>query len=89
MYFLTEPQICEPAVDFQPLSEALKVSKLERQSFVCGGDKLQSQTGTGAPQVRLCINREFTESMRSEFPSTEQEEIEDFKKLSPDHVECK
>lgn len=81
LYFLSEPQICEPAVAFQPLSEALKVIKCEKQSFECVGEKPQYQVGTGAPQV-------FTENMRCEFSSTKQEEMEDFKKLSPGRVEC-
>lgn len=79
--------MCEPAVDFQPLSEALKVFQLEKQSLVCVGDDLQSRTGTGSPQVFLCSSCEFTENMRSEVPSTKHEEMEDFKKLSPEHVE--
>ncbi|XP_070759887.1 protein shortage in chiasmata 1 ortholog [Enoplosus armatus] len=87
-FLLAEPQIQEPAIDFQPLSEALRVMKLENQSFVSVGDKQQSQMGCMiTPQVYLCSNREFTENMRSEFPSTEQEQMEDFRKLSPEHVE--
>uniref|UniRef100_A0A8P4GRS3 Protein shortage in chiasmata 1 ortholog n=1 Tax=Dicentrarchus labrax TaxID=13489 RepID=A0A8P4GRS3_DICLA len=86
-FLLAEPQMCETAGSFQPMSEALKVIKLEKQSFVSVGDKLQSHMGTGALQVSLCSNREFTESMKSEFPSTKQEKTEDFKKLSPEHVE--
>ncbi|KAM9360190.1 protein shortage in chiasmata 1 ortholog [Symphorus nematophorus] len=86
-FLLAEPQICDPADSFQPLCEAFKVSKLERQSFVCVGDKLQCQMETRAPWESLCISHEFTESMRSEFPSTKREEMEDFKKLSPHHAE--
>ncbi|XP_044051343.1 protein shortage in chiasmata 1 ortholog [Siniperca chuatsi] len=87
-FLLAERQIHEPAVDFQPLSEALRVIKLENQSFVGIGDKQQAQMGCIiTPQVYLCSEREFTESMRSEFPSTEQEKMEDFRKLSPEHVE--
>ncbi|XP_070689528.1 protein shortage in chiasmata 1 ortholog [Pempheris klunzingeri] len=87
-FLLAEPQIYEPGVDFQPLPEALKVTKLEKQSFIGFGDE-QSQTGcTVAPQVYLCRNQEFTERMTSEFSSNKEEKMEDFKKLSPEHVEC-
>ncbi|XP_031705240.1 protein shortage in chiasmata 1 ortholog [Anarrhichthys ocellatus] len=86
-FLLAEPQIYEPAVDFQPLSEAWKVTKSENQSFVVVGDKLQSEMEVGAPQVCLCSDRDFTESMRPESPSTTQEKMEDFKKLSPEHEE--
>lgn len=77
----------EPAVGFQPLSEALTVTKLEKQSLVSTGDDLQSQMGTASRLGFSCSNCEFTESMRSEVPSTEHELMEDFKKLSPEHVE--
>ncbi|XP_078105996.1 protein shortage in chiasmata 1 ortholog [Sander vitreus] len=86
-FLLAEPQTCEPAVDFQPLSEAWKVIRSEKQSVVSVGDKLQSQMETGAVQVYFCSSSEFTESMRSDVPSTEGEKMEDFKKLSPEHVE--
>ncbi|XP_075961127.1 protein shortage in chiasmata 1 ortholog [Anarhichas minor] len=86
-FLLAEPQIYEPAVDFQPLSEAWKVTKSENQSFVVVGDKLQSEMEVGAPQVCLCSDRDFTEGMRPESPSTTQEKMEDFKKLSPEHEE--
>ncbi|XP_070820016.1 protein shortage in chiasmata 1 ortholog [Chaetodon trifascialis] len=86
-FLLAEPGICEPAVTFQPLSEALRVIKLEKQSFGCAGDKLPSQAGTGAPQVYLCSDCESTENMSCEFSSTKEEEMEDFKKLSPEHEE--
>ncbi|XP_037632604.1 protein shortage in chiasmata 1 ortholog isoform X2 [Sebastes umbrosus] len=86
-FLLAEPQMYEAAVDFQPLSEAWKVIKSGNQSFICAGDTLQSQMETGAPQVYLCSSREFTESIRPEFPSTTEEKMEDFKKLSPEHVE--
>ncbi len=77
--------MCKPAASFQPLSEALKVLKLQKQNLVC--DKLQSQVATQAPQVHLCSTCEFTENMKSEFPSTKQEMTEDFQKLSPEHLE--
>ncbi|XP_038560284.1 protein shortage in chiasmata 1 ortholog isoform X2 [Micropterus salmoides] len=87
-FLLAEPQIHEPAVDFQPLSEALRVMKLENQSFISVGDKQQSPVGCViTPQVYLCRNCEFTESMLSEFNSNEQEKMEDFNKRSPEHVE--
>ncbi|XP_026200054.1 protein shortage in chiasmata 1 ortholog isoform X3 [Anabas testudineus] len=87
-FLLAEPQIFEPAVDFQPLSEALEILKLEKQRFVSVNDELQLQLTMEAPQMYLCSNCEFTESMRSEFLSTEEEEkVEDFEKLSPDHIE--
>ncbi|XP_054467380.1 protein shortage in chiasmata 1 ortholog [Anoplopoma fimbria] len=86
-FLLAEPHIYEPAVDFQPLSEAWKVLKSENRPFISVGDKLQSQMEIGAPQMFLCNNRDFTESMRPEIPSTTEEKMEDFKKLSPEHVE--
>ena len=88
MYFHTEPQVCKPAAGFQSVSEALEILKLKKENFVCNSDKLQSQIGTGASQLYLCRNCEFTENMRSEFPSTNQEMTEDFKKFSPEHEEC-
>ncbi|KAG8011879.1 protein C9orf84 [Nibea albiflora] len=75
---LAVPQICEPVVSSQPLSEVLKVMKLDKQSFVGVGDELQ---------VNLCSNSEFTENMRSELHSTKQEDMEEFKKLSLEHEE--
>ncbi|XP_069379560.1 protein shortage in chiasmata 1 ortholog [Paralichthys olivaceus] len=84
-FLLAEPQTSEPAVDFQPLSEAMKVLQLEKQSFMSAADDLQSQMNTGTSPVYLCSSREFTESIRSEFPSIREEKMEDFKKLSPDH----
>uniref|UniRef100_UPI0037E8A9FC protein shortage in chiasmata 1 ortholog n=1 Tax=Semicossyphus pulcher TaxID=241346 RepID=UPI0037E8A9FC len=84
-FLLAEPQIHEQPADFQPLSEALKVIKLDNESSVGVDDKLQSQMRTGTRQVNLCSNCEFTESLRSEFPS--EQKMEDFTKLSPEHVE--
>ncbi|XP_068460526.1 protein shortage in chiasmata 1 ortholog isoform X2 [Clinocottus analis] len=85
---LAEPQIYEPAVDFHPLSEAWKVITSENQSSVItDGDKLQSEMAIAALPAFLCINGEFTESIRTEFPSTTEEKMEDFKKLSPEHME--
>lgn len=79
----------EPAVDFQPLSEALKAIELEKQSFVSIDDELQSQMMMGDPPVYLCSICEFTEVMRSESHSIEVEDkVEDFEKLSPGHIEC-
>uniref|UniRef100_A0A3B4VMN0 Shortage in chiasmata 1 n=1 Tax=Seriola dumerili TaxID=41447 RepID=A0A3B4VMN0_SERDU len=85
-FLLAEPQTYEPVVDFNRLSEAVKVIKSEKQSFICAGGELQSQLRMGDPQVYLCSSREFTESMRSEFPSTKDEKMEDFEKLSLEHV---
>ncbi|XP_041643349.1 protein shortage in chiasmata 1 ortholog [Cheilinus undulatus] len=86
-FLLTEPHSDEPAVIYQPLSEALKVMKLENQSIISAGDKLLSEMSTEESQVNLYSYREFTESIRSEFPSKEQEETEDFQRLSLEHVE--
>uniref|UniRef100_A0AAQ5WVV6 Protein shortage in chiasmata 1 ortholog n=1 Tax=Amphiprion ocellaris TaxID=80972 RepID=A0AAQ5WVV6_AMPOC len=83
-FLLSEPQMYEPAVDFQPLSEALRVVKLEKQSFAGTGDKLQSNV-----EVKLCCSREFTESLRSEFSSNGEEMMEDFRKLPLEHVAVK
>lgn len=79
--------MCEPAVCFQPLSEALRILKLEKQSPMCDGEDLPSQMGTGSPQVFLCNNSGFTESMSSEVPPKRHQETEDFKSLSPEHVQ--
>ncbi|XP_030274242.1 protein shortage in chiasmata 1 ortholog isoform X4 [Sparus aurata] len=83
-FVLAEPQICDSADEFHPLSEALKVIKLEKQNFVCDGDKPQTQAEMGDLEVYLCGNCEFTENMRSEFTPSKQLEMEDFKKLSPE-----
>ncbi|KAI9513783.1 hypothetical protein NQZ68_039447 [Dissostichus eleginoides] len=77
-FLLAEPQINEPVVEFQPLSEARRVIKSE---------DLQSHRETGPPQVDLCSSRQFTESMTSELPPTTEEKMEEFKKLSPEHME--
>lgn len=79
--------MCEPGVCFQPLSEALRILKLENQNLMCDAEDLQSQMGTGSPQVFLCNNGGFTENMRSEVPPKRHQETEDFKRLSPEHVQ--
>ncbi|XP_058492394.1 protein shortage in chiasmata 1 ortholog isoform X2 [Solea solea] len=76
---LAEPPISVPAINYQPLPEALKVIKSERQDFICAGGELESQLSTG-------VAHEFTESMMTGFPTTEVEKMEDFKKVSPGHV---
>ncbi|AWP07461.1 Hypothetical protein SMAX5B_010343 [Scophthalmus maximus] len=83
-FLLAEPQTSEAAVDFQPLSEAVKVLESEKQSFISAEGELQSEVRTGASQVYLCSIREFTESMRSESPPTREAKTEDFEKLSPE-----
>ncbi|XP_030593133.1 protein shortage in chiasmata 1 ortholog isoform X4 [Archocentrus centrarchus] len=82
-FLLSEPQIYESAVDFQPLWEALKVTKLEKESFISTADRLEM----GVLQLSLSCCSEFTESLKSEFPSTREETVEDFSKLPPEHVE--
>lgn len=77
----------EPAVNFQPLWEALKVIKLEKESFISAADKLQSEMETGVPQLSLCCCCDFTESMKSDLPSIREETGEDLSKLPPEHVE--
>lgn len=75
LYFVTEPQtqIYGPD-DFQPLSEAVKVFKIEEQAT--------------NPQVVLCSGPEFTESLRSESASIcLEEEVEDFEKISAEQEE--
>ncbi|XP_028269790.1 protein shortage in chiasmata 1 ortholog [Parambassis ranga] len=87
-FLLAEPQIYEPAADFQPLCEALKAIKLEKQSPISTEDKLQPQMETGVPQMYLSCSREFTESLDLEIPcSTRAEKIEDFRKVPPEHEE--
>lgn len=81
--------MCESAVCFQPLSEALRILKLEKQSLMCDGEDLRSQMGTGPPQVFLCNSSGFTENMSSEVPPKRHQEVEDFKRLSPEHVQGK
>ncbi|XP_053181467.1 protein shortage in chiasmata 1 ortholog [Scomber japonicus] len=87
-FLLAEPQIYEPA-DFQPLSGALKL--LKDPSFVSVGDQLQPQMESGVLQVCTSSCCEFTESLSSERPSTEEkeekEEKEDFTKLSLEDLE--
>ncbi|XP_068603645.1 protein shortage in chiasmata 1 ortholog, partial [Brachionichthys hirsutus] len=61
---LAEPQMCEAALSFQPLSEALKVIRLEKHSFVCVDDKLPLQTVTGAPHSAYLFNNcDFIENI--------------------------
>uniref|UniRef100_A0A668UJC5 Shortage in chiasmata 1 n=2 Tax=Oreochromis aureus TaxID=47969 RepID=A0A668UJC5_OREAU len=86
-FLLSEPQMYEPAVDFQPLWEALKVIKLEKESFISAADKLQSEMETGVPQLSSCCCCDFTESVKSDLPSIREETGEDFSKLPPEHVE--
>lgn len=74
----------ESAVDFQPLREASKVTKLEKESFISTADELESGMGVLASSLCCC---EFTESLKSEFPSTGEEVVEDFRNLPPEHEE--
>ena len=55
----------------------MSIIKLEKE--------LQVETGT--PQVFFGGSLEFTESIRSEFPPINVEVMEDFRKMSPEHVE--
>ncbi|XP_072242952.1 protein shortage in chiasmata 1 ortholog [Leuresthes tenuis] len=87
-FLLSEPQMYDPAADFQPLREALKLVRLEKESLVSAGDKVKVQVEPGVLQT-LGYSREFTEGFRSEFPPTREEEKEDFTKLLPDHVEVR
>lgn len=80
--------MCEPAVCLQPLSETLRILKFEKQSLMCDAEDLQSQMGTGSPQMFLC-NSGFTENMRAEVPSKRHQETEGFKRLSPEYVQGK
>ncbi|KAM9858575.1 protein shortage in chiasmata 1 ortholog [Aulostomus maculatus] len=80
-FLLAEPDICEAADDFQPLSEALELTKSERQGFVIV-DELMSRAEGG---MRSSSSREFTENLSCELPSGEMEEMmEDFRQLSPE-----
>ncbi|KAK2837948.1 hypothetical protein Q5P01_015160 [Channa striata] len=89
-FLLAEPQIYEPTIDFQPLSEAVKVIKPEKQSFIGDTESLQLQNMSRDTQVYFCSNCEFTESMISEFPLSKVEEtMEDFNKLANKHVKLK
>ncbi|XP_034025485.1 protein shortage in chiasmata 1 ortholog-like [Thalassophryne amazonica] len=74
-FILAEPQICEPVFDFQLLSDALKLMKVEKQSFANTDDNLQLQMDVGI----IC---EFTESINFECPSTKEDNAEDFCKIS-------
>ncbi|XP_041854382.1 protein shortage in chiasmata 1 ortholog isoform X2 [Melanotaenia boesemani] len=87
-FLLSEPQIHEPDVEFQPLYEALRVLKSEKQSFIHADDNLELESWeSGTPQVFLGCSRDFTESMSSAFPPTRKEEVENFTKLLPEHVD--
>ncbi|XP_034548971.1 protein shortage in chiasmata 1 ortholog isoform X2 [Notolabrus celidotus] len=86
-FLLAEPQHHAPPADFQPLSEALRVIKLENLNVVGCGDKPQLENRTRALHKNVCSNIEFMERMQTELPSTEQREMEDFKKLPTEHME--
>ncbi|XP_074525765.1 protein shortage in chiasmata 1 ortholog [Halichoeres trimaculatus] len=79
-FLLAEPRDNETPVDFQPLSEALKAVELESLNVVGFGKK------TGDGHFKICSSFEFTEKMRSVLSSKEQEEAEDFRKLTPQPV---
>lgn len=83
---MTEPEIYEPAVDFQPLSEVLNSEQL---SFVSVSHNLQPQEELEVLQMCTSSCCDFTESLSSEFTSAkeEKEEEEVFTKLSPEHEE--
>ncbi|XP_029999100.1 protein shortage in chiasmata 1 ortholog [Sphaeramia orbicularis] len=83
---LAEPQLYGPADDFQPLTEALKLLKSTKQSFVSIDNKLHSPTGSGVRQLYVCSPCEFTESMTSEFTSSGRDD-EEFNRVSPEHEE--
>lgn len=70
--FSTEPQMCEPDVCFQSMTELFKVLKLERQSL--------TSTSKGVQEL-MCDSCEFTEKIISEVPSARQGSVEDFQKL--------
>lgn len=71
--FPTEPQMCEPDVSLQSLSEVFKVLKLEEQSPTIPSEDMQ---------LFLCNSSEFTEKIRSEVPSGMRGSVEDFEKLA-------
>ncbi|XP_029960144.1 protein shortage in chiasmata 1 ortholog [Salarias fasciatus] len=83
---LAEPEICEPAVDIQPLCEVSKAFQLKKHSITHTGDH---QTETGVLQKDLGCARLLMESMRSESNPGREERVEVFRKVCLAHVEDK
>ncbi|XP_056134719.1 protein shortage in chiasmata 1 ortholog [Lampris incognitus] len=90
-FLLTEPRTCEPAVEFQPLSEALRILKIDHENVISAGDsisdKLQSWMPAGVPDVYFSSSHEFTESLACESSSAKQDKVEDFTIISPSSIE--
>lgn len=73
--------MCGTAFSLQPLCEAFRAVKPERQSFC---DRHQLEAGLGASQMLPHGDCYFVEKMKGEFPSNVQEETEDFTRESPE-----
>ncbi|XP_030218995.1 protein shortage in chiasmata 1 ortholog-like [Gadus morhua] len=89
-FLLTEPQTHNPAVEFYPVSNALK--ELNKEILVCvhaSSDAiLQSQMLWEKGVPGLCFSCcEFTENLTSGSSSTKEPTMEDFTALSPEHIE--
>ncbi|XP_072289991.1 protein shortage in chiasmata 1 ortholog [Eucyclogobius newberryi] len=76
-FMLTEPQTHERLVDFQPLSEALRMLKSEERF---SRDE-STPAETGVLQTPLCSSTDFTESIKSDVPPSKTD-VEEFKKMS-------
>ncbi|XP_076007238.1 protein shortage in chiasmata 1 ortholog [Genypterus blacodes] len=84
---LTEPEMYESAVDLQPLSEALKLITIEVESLISDDESLQSSVGTGVPPALLGSCCELIESLSSDIPPTKETNVEEFTKVSPEHLQ--
>ncbi|KAM9391431.1 protein shortage in chiasmata 1 ortholog [Pholidichthys leucotaenia] len=84
-FLLSEPQIDEHSIDFQPLPEALNVLKMEKQRFISTNGNVETETSV--LQLTLCSGHELPERLKVEFPSTRERVMEDFYKIQPEHVE--
>ncbi|CAG5925155.1 unnamed protein product [Menidia menidia] len=85
-FLLSEPQMYEPASDFQPLREALTAIRLQKEEVVTAVDSLNVQVDPRVSQGLNC-RCEFTVNSKSKLSPTREEEKEAFTKLLPEHVE--
>ncbi|KAM9744598.1 uncharacterized protein shoc1 [Menidia menidia] len=85
-FLLSEPQMYEPASDFQPLREALTAIRLEKEEVVTAVDSLNVQVDPRVSQGLNC-RCEFTVNSKSKLSPTREEEKEVFTKLLPEDVE--
>ena len=91
LYSLPEPRLHEEvAVQFHPLTEAMRTFKISELSYFSIGDKmdLQAQNLTGNPGMPLTTSADFTETITSLCPQTEGDTPEDFTVLTSQQIEC-